>query len=192
MLSVHFVLLEAITISALSVQLGQPVVEAGADSAVDLVSPNGPQAAVNASFPSNLSSDSTRQWNGTIELPPNESNQSFPYHSTNGSSQVSTNPYLSTSNTSAMSWPFEPAPNPTPLPYDWHVKCSDRLGTGINALSCFDAWNLFPRSALHATFGPRRAGEKYDIGLPRRYQSCKSRQLVVVILPTHHGLHNFF
>ena len=153
-------LLKAATISALSLQLSQPIVPAVSDSAINLPSPNGYVSA--------------GQTDGTIALPPNGPDKSFPYLSNNDSSQASNGVYISALNVSTLSG----LPNPLllpPLPGGWRVLCDDIHGTDMNYSSCREAWTYFPVSDKQVRYRSRKTASRVDIGLPRRYISSTLR-----------------
>ena len=174
MLTVLLTLLNAMTISALGLQLIQPTLPAESNSIATL------QAAANASPLFNSSSNIRQQWDGTIELPLNELNISLSSSSSAGPPQLRNDTYISMFNIPAGPRPKpgpgpRPAPDLPPLPSGWSVMCKSRLGTGISAQSCLDAWTLLPPIERIMNFGPRSAASNYDVGLPKRYLSCMLR-----------------
>lgn len=178
MLIVRLPLLNAVTISALSLQLLRPNLPAGSNSIAALTLPNDLQVAANASSQFNSSGTIPQQWDGTIELPLIELNLSPPFPSSDGSSRLQNNTHISMYNVSAGPKPDpvpRPAPDLPPLPHGWNVVCNPRLGTGISPRSCLEAWALLPPIERIVSFGPRNAENTYDVGLPKRYQSCTLR-----------------
>ena len=158
MVHIHLALIKATTVSALSLQLSQPLEQ-------DL-------ASTNASLLTNSSGVLTGQWDGTIALPFNEPNRTVSYPLSNDISQSENSTYIFTFNKSSVSRPDLPPP-----PSGWQYICSERLGTGMNPSSCLDAWTLIPPIERPISFGPRTATNTYDVGLPRRYLSCMLRCL---------------
>ena len=186
MLSIQLALLEGITISAISLQLTQPIVPAGSNSTTDLVLPSWPDGKVNASPLSDSSGTLSRHWDGTIEVPLDEPNISISSLPSDDPTQFWNDTYSLTPNISTVSRPPRRAAALPPLPNGWRVVCSEKLGTGMNPSSCLDAWTLLPPIDRKVSFGPRGAASTYDVGLPRRYLSCTSRGLTYVfaaILP---------
>lgn len=180
MLLVRFPLLNAITISALSLQLLQPNFPAESNSIAALTLPNDLQNAANATPQFNSSGTIPRQWDGTIELPLNELNISLSFPSSDGSSQLQNDTHISMFNVSAGPKPGpgpRPAPDLPPLPQGWNILCDSRLGTGMSSPSCLEAWTFLPPIERIVSFGPRNAETTYDVGLPKRYQSCTLRNL---------------
>ena len=178
MLIVGLPLLNAITVSALSLQLLQPTLPAESNSVAAFALPNGLQAAANASSLFNSSGTIPQQWDGTIELPLNELNISLSFPSSNGSSPLQSNTHTSMFNVSAGPKPGtgpRPGPDLPPLPHGWNILCDSRLGTHISPQSCLEAWALLPPIERIVSFGPRNAETTYDVGLPKRDQSCTLR-----------------
>lgn len=168
-------MIKAVTASALSLQLIQPMIPAETDSTAEFALPNGLQAAVNASILSSSSSALPQQWNGIIALPLDELSVSLSSHSSNEPSQLWNDTYISTINASAGPRPRpgpRPAPDLPPLPRGWRIWCSGRLGTGLNPSSCLEAWTFIPAIERIVSFGPRDAAHTYDVMLPKRYLSC--------------------
>ena len=175
MLIVRLPLLHAVTISALSLQLLQPNLPAESNSIAALTLPNDLQAAANASSQLNSSGTIPQQWDGTLELPLNELNVSLSFPSPDVSSRLQNDTYISMFNVSAGPKP-RPGPDLPPLPRGWNVLCNARLGTGMSPKSCLEAWTLLPPIERIVSFGPRNAETTYDVGLPKRYQSCTLQQ----------------
>ena len=186
MLSIQLALLKGITISAISLQLTQPIVPAGSNPTADLALPSLPKGKVNASPLSDTSGSLSPHWDGTIEVPFNEPNISISFLPSDDLTQVWNDTYSLTPNISTVSRPPRRAHGLPPLPYGWEVRCSEKLGSGMNPSSCLDAWKFVPPIDRKVSFGPRSAANTYDVGLPRRYLSCTSRGLTYVfaaILP---------
>lgn len=52
---------------------------------------------------------------------------------------------------------------------------ASRFGRDLSPSSCLSAWSFIPAVTTELSFGPRESNEQqYDVGLPRRYLSCKS------------------
>ena len=181
MLHVQLALFKATAISALSLQLSQPIIPAGPGSAGFPTSSDGAQT-VNASFLSNSSYTLAEQSDGLIALPPNGPDRSFTYYSENDSSQASNKIYMPTFDVSSVSQPPHPLFSPSPLPHGWRLTCSEGLGTGLNYQSCSEAWGLFPATERRTTFRSRQTASRNDIGLPKRYISCTSRPPFYIFL----------
>lgn len=169
MLSFQVALLKTIAASVLSVQLVRPTLPAGSTSSPHLAPPNQLQTAANASLKSDSSSAIPSEWDGTIALPLTVLNISLSPPSSNDPSPLLNDTYISTFNISAKP---QPPPELPPLPRGWGLHCSKALGTSINPSSCLEAWTLIPPIERTISFGPRNAADKYDVGLPKRYQSC--------------------
>ena len=169
MLSIQLALLKGITISAISLQLNQPIVPAGSNPTADLASPL-----------SDTSGSLSPHWDGTIEVPLNEPNISISFLPSDDPIQVWNDTYSFTPNISTVSRPPRRAHGLPPRPYGWQVRCSDKLGTGMNPSSCLDAWKFLPAIDREVSFGPRSAATTYDVGLPRRYLSCTLRGFTYV------------
>ena len=177
MLLSSLTLLKGITVSALSLQIVQPISPAKSKSNDDFALPNGLGVAANVSLISNFSNTIPQQWDGTIALPLNELNISHSSPLSNDSSELWNDTYISLLNTSAGPRPRpRPGPRPAldlpPLPRGWGVSCDGRYGTGMKSSSCLEAWALVPPVERELSFGPRDAANTYDVGLPKRYQSC--------------------
>ena len=55
-----------------------------------------------------------------------------------------------------------------------------RFGYNLNPRSCLQAWSFIPWSmTAELTFGERDEAGTYDVGLPKRYLSCKCRTLKI-------------
>ena len=51
----------------------------------------------------------------------------------------------------------------------------DRFGRNLSPKSCLQAWSFIPvRITMELSFGERDDGCPYDVGLPKRYLSCKA------------------
>ena len=190
MLLVQLTLFKAITISALTLQLIQPISPSESTSSNSFALPNGPQVAVNAFVTYNSSSNISQQWDGTIALPLNELSISPSSPSIDDPSQLWNNTYISAFNISAGPRPRpgpEPAPDLPPLPREWGIRCSQSLGIGISASSCLAAWALLPSIDRTVSFGPRNAANTYDVGLPKRYLSSTLRHSTISLLPSCHA-----
>ena len=160
MLPVQIALLKAATISALSLQLSQPIVPAGLDSAINLASSSGYVLA--------------GQTDGTIALPPSGPDKTFPYLSNNDSSQAPNDGYISALNVSTISGLPSPLLLP-PLPGGWRVLCDGIHGTDMNYSSCQEAWTYFPVYDKSVRYRSRKTASRIDIGLPKRYISSTLR-----------------
>lgn len=177
MLPIQLALLKAMTTSALSLQLSQPIVPAELNSGANFARPNGLQTTVNTSLISKSSDNSSQQWDGIIGVLLNETHISIPFPSSNDLSQrwndtlIST-PSISTDARSPISLLHLP-----PWPQGWDYKCSQLLGTSLNPSSCLNAWTFLPPIEREVTFGPRSSGNTYDVGLPTRYLSCTFKGL---------------
>lgn len=180
MLSIQLALLKGITISAISLQLNQPIVAAGSNPTADLALSSWLKGKVNASTLSDSSGSLSPHWDGTIEVPLNEPNISISFLPSDDPTQVWNDTYSFTPNISTVSRPPRRAPGLPPRPYGWEIRCSDKLGTGMNPSSCLDAWKFLPAIDRKVSFGPRSAANTYDVGLPRRYLSCTLRGLTYV------------
>ena len=172
MLHICIVLTKAITISALTLQLSQPISQAKSNSTTNLALPNGPQEPVDDSVLSNLSDALTLIRDGTIALPTNEPYTSIPYPPSSDPSQSLNTTSISTFNTLP------------PLPSDWQISCSEKLGTDMRPGSCLDAWTFMLPIEKEVSFGPRSAAETYDVELPRRFLSSMTLEC---ILFRHHA-----
>ena len=172
MLSIQLTIVKAITISALSLQQPQPINPANPESGANLSLPYAPQGTVNASLQSDSLGTSSREWDGTLALPLNESNTSMSYPLSTESSQSFNDTSILTPNIyTGPRGPVGP-PDLPPFPKDWRFKCSDKLGANMNPSSCLDAWTLLPAIESKISFGPRSASKAYDVELPRRFLSC--------------------
>ena len=169
MLPVQLALIRIIAASALSLQLDRPTWPAGSTSSLHLARPNQVQTAANASLTSSPSGAIPSEWDGTIALPSDVLNISLSSSSSNGPSPLLNDTYISSFNISAK---LPPPPNLPPSPRGWGLFCSRSPGTSMNPSSCIEAWTLIPPIERTLSFGPRNAAEKYDVGLPKRYQSC--------------------
>ena len=172
MLPIQLVLFKAITISALSLPANQPKPQLKPESDANLSLPNAHQGTVNASLLSDSLGSSSREWDGTLELPLNEPKTSASYFLSTKSSQSRNDTSILTPNIyTGPRGPVGP-PDLPPFPKDWTYKCSDRLGVNINPSSCLDAWTLLPTIERKISFGPRSVSNPYDVGLPTRFLSC--------------------
>ena len=182
MLPIQLAIFKAITISALSVQLSQPITPSDSESGANLSLPNTPQGTVNASLLPDSLGSSTREWDGTLALPLNEPNTSLSYPLSTESSQVWNDASIQT--TDISSGPRGPVGRPDlpPFPEDWGYKCSDKLGENMNPSSCLDAWTLLPAIERKVSFGSRSASKTYDVGLPRRFLSCTLTGVLTFLL----------
>lgn len=175
MLIVSLSLLNAITISAISLQLLQPSLPAESNSPAVYALPNESRLAAKASSQFNSSDAIPQQWDGTIELPLNELNISLAFSLSDGPFDLQNDTYISVFNVSAGTRPKpgpRPAPDLPPLPRGWNIICDGRLGTGMSPTSCLEAWTLVPPIEKIVSFGPRNPENTYDVGLPKRYLSC--------------------
>ena len=186
MLPIQLTVFKAITISALSVQLTQPITPSNPESGANLSLTNAPQGAVNASLLSDSLGSSSREWDGTLALPLNEPNASISYPLSNESSQSWNDASIQTPN--VYTRPQDPVGRPDlpPFPNDWGFKCIDRLGTNMNPSSCLEAWTLLPALQNTVSFGPRSASKTYDVGLPRRFLSCTLSGIPTFLLLRRH------
>ena len=172
MLPIQLVIFKAITISALSLPVNQPKNQSKPESDANLSLPNADQGTVHASLLSDSLGSPSREWDGTLALPLNESNTSISYFVSTKSSQSLNDTSILTPNIyTGPRGPVGP-PDLPPFPKDWTYRCSDRLGTNINPSSCLDAWTLLPSIESTISFGPRSVLNTYDVGLPTRFLSC--------------------
>lgn len=169
MLPIQLVIFKAITISALNIQLTQPISPSNPVLGANISLPTAPQGTVNASLLPASFGNSSREWDGTLALPLNEPNTSISYPLSTESSQSWRDTSIQTPN--IYTGPVGP-PDLPPFPTDWVYKCSGRLGVNMNPSSCLDAWTLLPAIEHKVSFGPRSASKTYDVGLPRRFLSC--------------------
>ncbi|KAM0794089.1 hypothetical protein BDR22DRAFT_895497 [Usnea florida] len=167
MLPAQLAIFRAAAVSALSLQLVQPNLLTDSNSIPDIAVSNRRQGAVDASFPSNLSSTLPQQWNGIIALPINESNARLLSPSSNDRANVWNDTYVSALNVSTGG-PGLILPD---FPKGWKYGCDQTLGTGLNSLSCFEAWGFIPLAKRDISFGPRGPASTYDVKLPKRYLS---------------------
>ena len=186
MLPIQLAIFKAVTISALSLQLTQPITPSNPESGANLSLPNAPQGTVNTSLLSDSLGSSSREWDGTLALPLNEPNTSISYLVSTESSQTWKDTSILTPNIyTGPRGPVRP-PDLPPFPKDWTFRCSDKLGTNLNPSSCLDAWTLLPSIESKVSFGPRGASNTYDVGLPRRYLSCTLPGIPTFLLPRRH------
>ena len=182
MLPIQLAIFKAITISALSLQLNQPITPSRTESDANLSVPSALQGTVNASLLPDALGSSSPVWDGTLALPFNEPNISISYPLSTESSQSSIQrPNIYTR-------PPGPVGQPDlhPLPKDWKYKCSDRLGANMNPSSCLDAWALLPAIENKISFGPRSTSKSYDVGLPKRFLSCALPVIPTFLLLRRH------
>lgn len=172
MLPIQLALLKAITTSALSLQLSQPIVPAELNSGANFARPNGPQTTVNTSMISESSGNLSRQWDGTIAVALNETNILISLPSSTDLSQRWNDTLISTPSISTEARHPISLLHLPPWPKGWKYQCNQLLGTNMNPSSCLDAWTFLPPIERKVTFGPRSSGNIYDVGLPRRYLSC--------------------
>ena len=186
MLPIQLAIFKAITISALSLQLPQPINPPNPESGANLSLPNAPQETVNASLLSDSLASSSREWDGTLVLPLKEPNTSISYPFSTDSSQSFNDTSILTSNVyTGPRGPVGP-PDLPPFPKDWTFQCSDRLGVNVNPSSCLDAWTLLPAIESKLSFGPRSPSNTYDVGLPRRFLSCTLSGIPTSLLLRRH------
>ena len=176
MLLAQLAIIKAAAVSALSLQLVQPNLLTESNLNTDIAPSNRRQGAVNASTLSNLSSTLSQQWNGIIALPLNESNVRLLSPSSNDWANVWNDTYVTALNVSTGG-PGLILPD---FPKGWKYGCDQTLGTGLNYLSCFEAWGFIPLAKRDISFGPRGTASTYDVELPKRYLSC-----TLHILPMH-------
>ena len=176
MLPAQLAIFQAVTVSALSLQLVQPNSLAEVYANANIALSNRLQGAVNASTLSNLSSTLPQQWNGIIALPLDQSNVRLLSPSSNDRSNLWNDTYVSTLNISTGG----PGLNLPDFPKGWKFGCDKTLGIGLNSGSCLEAWRFIPFVEREITFGPRDTAGTYDVGLPKRYLSC-----TLHILPMH-------
>ena len=179
MLLILLAVSKAITISALGLQLAQPIVPPEPISGANLALSNRPQGTVNASLLSNSSNTISQHWDGTIALPLNGFNTSISFPLLSDLSQLWNDTPALKPNTSTVSEnPIRP-PDLPPWPQGWAWTCKPLQGIDINPSSCLEAWTLLPPIERTVSFGPRSAGNTYDVGLPQRYLSCTLRPLLL-------------
>ena len=176
MLPAQLAIFQAITVSALSLQLVQPNPLAEVYSNANIAVSNRLQGAVNASILSNLSNTLSQQWNGIIALPLDQSNVRLLTPSSNDRSNMWNDTDVSTLNISTRG-PGLVLPD---FPKGWKFGCDKTLGIGLNSVSCLEAWSFLPLVDAKITFGPRGTASTYDVGLPKRYLSS-----TLHILPMH-------
>ena len=176
MLLAQLAILQAVAVSALSLQLVQPNSLAEAYSNANIALSNRLQEAVNASILSNLSSTLPQQWNGIIALPLDQSNARLLSPSSNERSNLWNDTYESALNISTRG-PGLVLPD---FPKGWKFGCDKTLGIGLNSVSCLEAWRLIPFFDKEITIGPRDTAITYDVELPKRYLSS-----TLHILPMH-------
>ena len=176
MLPAQLAIFKAVAVSALSLQLVQPNLLAESNLNANTALSDRRQGAVDASFLSNLSSTLPQRWNGIIGLPPDQSNVRLLPPSSNDPSNLWNDTYVSTLNISTRG-PGLILPD---FPKGWKFGCDQTLGTGLNSVSCLEAWRFIPLVARTISFGSRHTASKYDVELPKRYLSC-----TLHILPMH-------
>ena len=186
MLPIQLTILKAITISALSLQLNQPINPSKPESDANLSLPSALHRTLNASLLPDSLGTSSPVWDGTLALPFNEPNISISFPLSTESSQSWNDTSIDMPNISTR--PPGPVGQPDihPLPKDWRYKCSDRLGANMNPSSCLDAWTLLPAIESKISFGPRSASNTYDVGLPKRYLSCTLPRIPNFLLLRRH------
>ena len=87
--------------------------------------------------------------------------------------------FVATLNVTAGPRPMPPLP---PLPPTWYTCNGTILGFDLSSSSCLQAWTLIPPIERELSFGPRNImppiPQGYipqpDVGLPKRYLSCKT------------------
>ena len=178
MLAAQLAIFKAVAVSALSLQLVEPNLLAETNSNANIALSNRLQEAVNASIQSNLSSILPQQWNGIIALPLDQSNVRSLSPSSIYRSNLWNDTYVSTLNVSTEGSGLI-LPD---FPKGWKFGCDQSLGTGLNSVSCLEAWRFIPLVARKITFGPRDTASTYDVELPKRYLSC-----MLHILPMHYA-----